>query len=82
MFQTLRLAHLRGRYLGVYGLNWALALIIAPGLGMKLLAGNPEALWLGCGVLGVLAAIIISMEMKGGKIPLSQEGVVKEAEAD
>jgi MFS family permease len=75
-------AHLRGRYLGVYGLNWALALIIAPGLGMKLLAGNPAALWLGCGALGVLAAIIISMEMKGAKIPLSQEGVVKEAEAD
>jgi MFS family permease len=75
-------AHFRGRYLGVYGLNWALALIIAPGLGMKLLAGNPAALWLGCGALGVLAAIIISMEVKEAGVPLSQEGVVKEAEAD
>jgi MFS family permease len=75
-------AHLRGRYLGVYGLNWALALIIAPGLGMKLLASNPAALWLGCGTLGVLAAIIISMEVSGVRVPLTQEGVVREVEAD
>jgi MFS family permease len=75
-------AHLRGRYLGVYGLNRALALIIAPGLGMKLLAGNPMALWLGCGALGVLAAIIISMDVKKARVPLGDEGDVKQAEAD
>jgi MFS family permease len=75
-------AHLRGRYLGVYGLNWALALIIAPGLGMKLLAGNPALLWLGCGALGVLAAIIISMEVKEARVPLGYEGDAKQAEAD
>jgi MFS family permease len=54
--------HLRGRYMGAYGLNWALALIIAPGLGMKLLDYNPAALWLGCGALAVIGACIISME--------------------
>ncbi len=56
--------HLRGRYLGVNGLNWALALIIAPGLGMKLLAYNPAALWLGCGALGVIGAGVISMNVR------------------
>ena len=55
-------AHLRGRYLGVNGLNWALALILAPGLGMKILAHNPTALWLGCGALGLVGAAIISIE--------------------
>ena len=58
------------------------AVIIAPGLGMKLLAGNPEVLWLGCGALGVLAAIIISMEVReGGKRPLPS-GAAKPVEAD
>lgn len=61
-------AHLRGRYMGVYGLNWAVALIIAPGLGMKLLAYNPVALWLGCGAFGVIGAIIISMEKRKTKL--------------
>jgi len=56
--------HLRGRYLGAYGLNWALALIIAPGLGLKLLAYNPLVLWLGCGGLAVMGAIIVSMAVK------------------
>jgi MFS family permease len=66
-------AHLRGRYLGVNGLNWALALIIAPGLGMKLLDCNPTALWLGCGALGVVGAFIISMDVKTTEPALGSE---------
>ena len=57
-------AHLRGRYVGVFGLNWALALILAPGLGMKLLAVHPTLLWLGCGTLGLVAGGIILMERR------------------
>jgi len=57
-------AHLRGRYMGVFGLNWALALIIAPGLGLKLLAQNPAVLWLGCGAFAIVGAIIISMKVE------------------
>jgi len=75
-------SHLRGRYLGVYGLNWALALIIAPGLGLNLLAGNPAALWLGGGALGVLAAIIISKERRGARLPFGNEVEPKQAKAD
>ncbi len=69
-------AHLRGRYMGIYGLNWALALIIAPGIGMQLLAYNPALLWLGCGALGVSGAIIISMERQKTKITLEPQGGV------
>ena len=74
--------HLRGRYLGVYGLNWALALIIAPSLGLKLLAYNPTALWLGCGALGVIGAIIVSMKAETTGPTVMAEIVAKSAEVD
>lgn len=56
--------HMRGRYMGAFGLVWALALVIGPGLGMKLFALGPAMLWLSCGGLGVLAAAIILGEVK------------------
>ena len=52
-------AHMRGRYMGVYTLVWALALTIGPGIGMKLFAFGPSALWITCGTSGLLAALII-----------------------
>ncbi|HKI70465.1 MAG TPA: MFS transporter, partial [Verrucomicrobiae bacterium] len=57
-------ANMRGRYLGVNGLTWATALIVGPGLGMKLFSLGPAVLWLSCGTLGVLAAIIILVSIK------------------
>jgi MFS family permease len=52
-------SHMRGRYMGALGLTWASALIVAPGLGMQLLATLPAALWIGgCG-LGILAAALV-----------------------
>jgi len=56
--------HLRGRYMGANGLVWAAALVIGPGLGMKLFAIGPAVLWLSCGALGLLAAAIILGEIK------------------
>ena len=57
-------AHLRGRYMGFYGLNWSLALIVAPALGMKMLGTNGSLLWLVCGALGLLAAAVISVDLE------------------
>jgi len=71
-------AHLRGRYTGVYGLNWALALILAPGLGLKMLGYNPVLLWLVCGALGVLAAGIILMEIRPAEVPVGTKEIVSE----
>jgi len=51
--------HMRGRYMGVNGMTWALSLILGPAFGMKLLAFSPGALWLACGGLGLLAAVVI-----------------------
>lgn len=50
---------MRGRYMGVYGLVWALALTIGPGTGVRLHAGSPLLLWGGCGLLGVIAAATV-----------------------
>lgn len=64
--------HMRGRYMGAFGLTWACGLIIGPAIGMKLFALEPSALWLTCGALGVLAAIII---FAASKTPIAQAGL-------
>lgn len=49
-------ASMRGRALGLYGLTWASAMAVGPGLGSALFAVSPELLWLICGGVGTLAA--------------------------
>ena len=50
--------HMRGRYMGAYGLTWTLAQVIGPGLGMGLFAASPTVFWVVSGGLGVVAAAI------------------------
>ncbi len=66
---------MRGRYMGVAGLTWAMALIIGPGAGMKTFALNPVAYWIACVTLGVFAAIVISFAGAGSsKVQIVEEG--------
>ena len=51
--------HLRGRYQGAWGLTWGLAFMLGPGLGAAMFAWNGDAFWLFCGLLGVLAALLL-----------------------
>jgi MFS family permease len=51
--------HLRGRYQGAWGLTFGLALVLAPVVGTAAYAVSPTALWLSCGVLGVIAALLV-----------------------
>ena len=51
--------HLRGRYQGAFGLTWALGLVFAPAVGTAVYALNPTGLWLACGALGVVAALLV-----------------------
>lgn len=57
-------AHMRGRYLGVSGMTWAVALMFGPVLGMKLFEWSPPALWFGGGALCLLAAAVILPEIQ------------------
>lgn len=52
-------AHMRGRYLGVSAITWSLALIVGPGLGMKLYSSQAQAYWLVCGATSLIAAALI-----------------------
>ncbi|HXV56422.1 MAG TPA: MFS transporter [Gaiellaceae bacterium] len=51
-------AHLRGRYQGAWGLMFGLALVLAPVIGTAAYGASPTALWLACGGLGALAALL------------------------
>jgi dipeptide/tripeptide permease len=47
---------MRGRYMGAYGLVWALGLTLGPATGVRIHASSPLWLWIGCGLLSVIAA--------------------------
>ncbi len=51
-------AHLRGRYLGVFGASFGIAAFLAPLLGTQTLQrlGEP-VLWIGCAVLGAVSGV-------------------------
>jgi MFS family permease len=51
--------HLRGRYQGAWGLTWGLAFMLGPGIGAAVFAWSADALWLGCGLLGLAAALLL-----------------------
>jgi MFS family permease len=57
-------AHMRGRYMGAFGLTWALGLTVGPSLGMALFHYGAAVLWLSCGALGLVAACIILNEVR------------------
>lgn len=49
-------AHLRGRYAGLFGFAWAVASVVAPLAGSRLLTVGVEALWFTVGAVGLLTA--------------------------
>jgi MFS family permease len=51
---------MRGRYMGVSGLTWAMALIIGSAGGMNLYAAAPTTYWITCAAVGMFAAMVIS----------------------
>jgi len=54
--------HQRGLYMGAYGLVWALAFVAGPSLGMLLYGASPGVLWALCGLLGIVAASVITLD--------------------
>ena len=73
-------AHLRGRYMGMVGFTWALALTVGPALGMLIYARSPLCLWLSCGSLGGLAALIILVEPRRSEAAISDLEAIRHGE--
>ena len=68
---------MRGRYMGAYGLMWALGLTCGPAVGLPLHARAPLLLWGACGVLGVIAAaLVLRSERVAEPVRLGSESVI------
>jgi MFS family permease len=52
--------HLRGRYQGAWGMSWAIGWTVGPSAGSWLYQRNPTMLWVGCGLLAVMAAGLVA----------------------
>lgn len=50
---------MRGRYMGVLGFSWNVAIGIGPMIGLAVFDYSPQILWLLCGVTGLVSAWII-----------------------
>jgi MFS family permease len=51
--------HLRGRYQGIYGFFWGTGSVTGPAIGAWLLAQSVTGFWLLCGVLGLVASLLV-----------------------
>lgn len=54
----------RGRYMGLFGFAWAFGLTLGPAAGTWMYGQSPSAVWIGCGVLGVLSAVLVLLAGK------------------
>jgi MFS family permease len=64
-------AHQRGLYMGLYGMVWALAFVCGPSLGLFVFSASPSALWTGCGIVGLIAATVVSAGARGRRVVAS-----------
>jgi MFS family permease len=60
----------RGRYHGMWVFTWSLAMLAGPSIGTWIYARNPDALWLTCAVVGMVAATLPLIPVR----PLSNLG--------
>lgn len=58
---------MRGRYQGAWGLSFGVALVVGPSLGTVVFSYRPELLWLGCLLVGALAATLVLAGPEAGR---------------
>ena len=51
--------NLRGRYMGLFSFTWSLGLMTGPALGTAMFANSPGQLFLLCGALGTISALMV-----------------------
>jgi MFS family permease len=64
----------RGRYQAAYGTMFGVAWMIGPVVGTIVYSQNPDALWLGCGVAGIVAASL-ALAARRHPVPVHDEVV-------
>jgi MFS family permease len=64
---------MRGRYMGLWTLMWSVGLTLGPALGSALFQRNASLLWLLCFLLGLGAAILVSLDPPPRKAPVADE---------
>lgn len=75
-------AAMRGRYTGTHGLTFSLSFVLAPALGGWLYSLGPEVLFTTCGILGLLAAGLVLIPVRGPEHPVEahlEQAVAPEA---
>jgi MFS family permease len=64
-------AAMRGRYTGTHGLTFSLSFVLAPAVGGWLYSLGPEVLFTTCGILGLLAAGLVMVPVRGPEHPVA-----------
>jgi MFS family permease len=57
----------RGRYLGLFMMMWSLGMVIGPPAGTVVFEHNPTAVWIACGALGLVSAILMVQRTQSTK---------------
>lgn len=60
---------MRGRYMGMYTMVWAVGMMIGPNIGVRFFSTSPMLLWLTCGACGLIAAVLIRLPVKRAPVP-------------
>jgi MFS family permease len=66
---------MRGRYMAVSGLTWSISFTVGPYFaGLILDSGNPNLLWVFCGIIGMLATLgfIVLNKVRHSSTPLAE----------
>jgi MFS family permease len=61
--------HMRGRYMGVYGLTWTVSQVVGPSLGLRLLGVLPTGWWLCGGAVGILSSAFALASREAAPVP-------------
>jgi MFS family permease len=51
--------HARGRYMGVFGMNWAFAVLVGPKLGLHMYSIDPFTWWIIAGICGMAGGLLV-----------------------
>ncbi|MBG88635.1 MAG: hypothetical protein CMO80_17280 [Verrucomicrobiales bacterium] len=54
----------RGRYMGIFGMNWAFALLVGPKLGLHAYSINPFVWWVIVGLSGIVGGLLVLLQPK------------------